>query len=182
MSKLVMGYWDCPVCGTKEIRGDVTNCPSCGRARGEVQFYMKGYSEGETREENERSDVEYLNEETLTERVPVLRMLRESPESVRSRAETLCGMIRERNVRADLAVEEVFSQVGGGSMPTVLIKSAAVVIRPRGMSAAGLEKQMRHLDVPVICRVAEDAVILDVRTIPADDFEEAALLLGEVLA
>ena len=63
MSKLVMGYWDCPVCGTKEIRGDVTNCPSCGRARGEVQFYMKGYSEGEIREENERSDVEYLDEE-----------------------------------------------------------------------------------------------------------------------
>ena len=63
MSKLVMGYWDCPICGTKEIRGDVTNCPSCGRARGEVKFYMKGYSEGETREENERADVEYLSEE-----------------------------------------------------------------------------------------------------------------------
>ncbi len=63
MSKLVMAYWDCPVCGSKGIRGDVTNCPSCGRARGEVQFYMKGYTEGETREENERSDVEYLDEE-----------------------------------------------------------------------------------------------------------------------
>ena len=63
MSKLVMGYWDCPFCGSKEIRGDVTNCPSCGRARGEVQFYMKGYTEGETREENERTDVEYLDEE-----------------------------------------------------------------------------------------------------------------------
>ena len=63
MSKLVMGYWDCPFCGSKEIRGDVVNCPSCGRARGDVQFYMKGYSEGETREENERSDVEYLSEE-----------------------------------------------------------------------------------------------------------------------
>ena len=63
MSKLVMGYWDCPVCGSKEIRGDVTNCPSCGRARGDVQFYMKGYNEGEIREEDERADVEYLNEE-----------------------------------------------------------------------------------------------------------------------
>ena len=63
MSKLVMGYWDCPVCGNKGIRGDVTNCPSCGRARGEVKFYMKGYSEGETREENERADMEYLSEE-----------------------------------------------------------------------------------------------------------------------
>ncbi len=63
MSKLVMGYWDCPVCGNKEIRGDVVNCPSCGRARGEVKFYMKGYTEGETREENERADIEYLTDE-----------------------------------------------------------------------------------------------------------------------
>ncbi len=63
MPKFVMGYWDCPFCGSKEIRGDVMNCPSCGRARGDVQFYMKGYTEGETREENERSDVEYLDEE-----------------------------------------------------------------------------------------------------------------------
>ena len=63
MSKLVMGYWDCPFCGSKGIRGDVVNCPSCGRARGDVQFYMKDYAEGETREENDRSDVEYLSEE-----------------------------------------------------------------------------------------------------------------------
>ena len=63
MSKLVMAYWDCPFCGTKGNRGDAVNCPSCGRARGDVQFYMKGYNEGETREEDERSDVEYLDEE-----------------------------------------------------------------------------------------------------------------------
>ena len=63
MSKLVMGYWDCPFCGTKGNLGTVVNCPSCGRARGDVQFYMKGYTEGETREENERADVEYLDEE-----------------------------------------------------------------------------------------------------------------------
>ena len=63
MVKRVMGYWDCPYCGSKEIRGDVVNCPSCGRARGDVQFYMKGYSEGETREADERSDIDYLDEE-----------------------------------------------------------------------------------------------------------------------
>ena len=62
MGKLVMGYWDCPICGSKEIRGDVVNCPSCGRARGDVQFYMKNYAEGETREEDERGDVEYIDD------------------------------------------------------------------------------------------------------------------------
>ena len=63
MNKLVMGYWDCPVCGSKGIRGDVVNCPSCGRARGDVKFYMKDVAEGEIREENERADIEYLTEE-----------------------------------------------------------------------------------------------------------------------
>ena len=63
MPKLVMGYWDCPICGNKEIRGDVVNCPSCGRARGDVRFYMKGVAEGEAREADDRSDIEYLTEE-----------------------------------------------------------------------------------------------------------------------
>ncbi len=63
MSKLVMGYWDCPVCGTKEIRGDVTNCPSCGRARGDVQFYVKDYQEGQSLREEELSQYEQLDDE-----------------------------------------------------------------------------------------------------------------------
>ncbi len=67
MGKLVMNYWDCPFCGSKEIRGDVVSCPSCGRARGDVTFYMKNYSEGEIREENERDDIEYVDEEKAKE-------------------------------------------------------------------------------------------------------------------
>lgn len=62
MSKLVMGYWDCPVCGAKEIRGDVVNCPSCGRARGDVQFYVKNYQEGTSLREEELSQFEQLDE------------------------------------------------------------------------------------------------------------------------
>ena len=126
--------------------------------------------------------LEYLNEETLADRLPVLGMLRESGESARRRAETLCGMIRDQKVQADLAVEEVFSQVGGGSLPTELLRSAAVVIRSGKVSAAGLEKQMRHLEVPIVCRVSDDAVLLDVRTIPGEEFEIVARMLGEVLA
>ena len=63
MGKLVMGYWDCPVCGSKGIAGNVMNCPSCGRARGEVTFYMKNVAEGEIREEDQRGDIEYLSDE-----------------------------------------------------------------------------------------------------------------------
>ncbi|MBR6187031.1 MAG: zinc ribbon domain-containing protein [Clostridia bacterium] len=63
MGKLVMGYWDCPYCQYQGISGDQGKCPQCGRPRGDVKFYMKGYAEGQTREENERGDIEYLDEE-----------------------------------------------------------------------------------------------------------------------
>ena len=63
MSKLVMGYWDCPFCGSRGIRGDVVNCPSCGRARGDVQFYVKDYREGQNLREEELGNYEQLDDE-----------------------------------------------------------------------------------------------------------------------
>ena len=63
MGKIVMGYWDCPVCGQRGIAGNVMNCPACGRARGDVKFYMKGVSENESREAGETGDIEYLSKE-----------------------------------------------------------------------------------------------------------------------
>ena len=63
MGKLVMAYWDCPFCGSQGIRGDVMTCPSCGRARGDVKFYMKDHAEGQTREQGDTADIEYVDEE-----------------------------------------------------------------------------------------------------------------------
>ena len=41
MGKIIEGYWDCPQCGTKKIRGRYRYCSSCGRPRGDgVKFYM----------------------------------------------------------------------------------------------------------------------------------------------
>ena len=63
MGRIVMGYWDCPVCGNKGIAGNVMNCPACGRARGDVKFYMKGGAEESVREEGDTADIEYLDEQ-----------------------------------------------------------------------------------------------------------------------
>lgn len=62
-NRIVMAYWDCPSCGTKGNRGDQASCPNCGRARGEVKFYMRDHAEGQTLEEDERGSVEYVDEE-----------------------------------------------------------------------------------------------------------------------
>ena len=61
--RLIMGYWDCPFCGNKGVRGNVMNCPACGRARGDVRFYMKNAEEGATLTEEQLGSMEYLSED-----------------------------------------------------------------------------------------------------------------------
>ena len=58
-NKIVMGYWDCPFCDTKGIKGTLRACPNCGRARAkDTKFYMKAANHEEV-----VSRGEYLSEE-----------------------------------------------------------------------------------------------------------------------
>ena len=63
MSNIVMGYWDCPFCGSTGVSGELKTCPNCGRGRGNVKFYMKGHAEGQTRRASERNDIEFVDAE-----------------------------------------------------------------------------------------------------------------------
>ncbi len=63
MSNIVQGYWDCPYCSSKEISGAIRTCPGCGRARGNVKFYMKGHTEGMRMTAAQRAQVEHVDEE-----------------------------------------------------------------------------------------------------------------------
>lgn len=41
--RLVMGYWDCPYCGTRKIKGTYDECQYCGAPRNkDTEFYMEG--------------------------------------------------------------------------------------------------------------------------------------------
>ncbi len=55
----VMGYWDCPSCGAKEIQGTIRVCPNCAKPRDEnIRFYMKSKDHEEVVRNNE-----YLTED-----------------------------------------------------------------------------------------------------------------------
>ncbi len=111
--------------------------------------------------------------------IPVVRMLREPLVAVRARAEAVAAAIgvsggdwgdspRERERADRLATIDVVpseAAVGGGSVPGQTLPSFAVRIDVGEASAARLEKVLRQGAVPVVARVREGAVLLDVRTI-----------------
>lgn len=104
--------------------------------------------------------------------IPVLRMIRMTPQELKRRAE---NFIRE--LRPELPLDEVEMEVvdgaslaGGGSTPAQSLPSKVIRIASARYSAAKLEQRLRRAPagVSVIARVEEDRLILDLRTVFPD--------------
>lgn len=120
----------------------------------------------------------YLDENTAVDRIPTLAMIAAPAGEVKRRAMRLARMIRRSCAGAcAVAVAETASRVGGGAMPEQNLPSWAVVLEPAAVTVSSLEGMLRRLDVPVIGRIEEERLLLDMRTV-ADD--EVALIAGSL--
>lgn len=97
--------------------------------------------------------------------LPALRMIRLSPEAIRLRAMALA----ERMPGAE--VIEGASVIGGGSTPDQTLPTWLLAIPG---DAAGLERALRGGDPPVIARIEDDRLLLDLRTVLEE--QEPALI------
>ncbi len=109
------------------------------------------------------------------ETVPVLRMLDAGVEQIEARAEVLADALHAEGWNVTLV--SGVSAIGGGSAPGVTLPTVLVSIDRSGMSADRLAERLRHLDPPVIARIENDRVVLDLRTV----FDEQDALLAELL-
>lgn len=108
------------------------------------------------------------------EEVPVLRQLAAAPEGLRERAEKLASRLAVATRGAvALAVEPDRSAVGGGSLPGLELPTWVVALRGEP-GAEALAARLRASDVPVIGRVRDDALLLDVRTLLDGDEDALA--------
>ena len=99
--------------------------------------------------------------------IPVWRALLESEDVLKTRAEALAERLGgTANVRS------MASLVGGGSVPEVDLPSWGLVIDPAPASAESLQGRLRGTDPPVIVRIEDDHVLLDLRTV-ADEEEDS---------
>jgi L-seryl-tRNA(Ser) seleniumtransferase len=94
-------------------------------------------------------------------------MIAQPPETLRKRAEALAAKLGG-------TVEACTSTVGGGAMPTAELPSFAVTVG----EPEALDRKLRGAAVPVIARIEDGRLWLDVRTIADDELEAVVSAFG----
>lgn len=114
----------------------------------------------------------YLHPERLAERLPTLRLLTRDAASIRAQGELLLAQVAQHYPDFDVRVESCQSQIGSGSLPVDRLPSAALTFTPRdgrGSQLEALSARLRALPVPVIGRIYDGRMWLDLRCLEDEE-------------
>lgn len=120
----------------------------------------------------------YRDPDRLAERLPTLRMLTRPREEIAAQAQRLLAPVAAMLPDWRVAVVDCSSQIGSGALPVETLPSAALAFTGEGGDAPDkLAARLRGLPVPVIGRIRDGALLLDLRCLPDD-----GALLGALAA
>lgn len=102
--------------------------------------------------------------------IPVLKMLSASEEQLTERSKRFAASLAERcGENLEIEIIDGESVIGGGSAPTVRRTTKLIAITKPRTSADELETHLRRCDPPVIARIIEGNVVIDLRTVAERD-------------
>jgi L-seryl-tRNA(Ser) seleniumtransferase len=93
--------------------------------------------------------------------IPAIRMMRLSKESVARRAERLISDMPD----VDAEIHDGESVIGGGAAPASSIPTALIAVASERLSPDEMISELRHHDPPIVARVENDRLIIDLRTV-----------------
>ncbi len=107
--------------------------------------------------------------------IPAVRMMRLSQEEIGRRSEAVAAKLTSPKVKTEILHGE--SVIGGGAAPSSVLPTRLLAVTCEGLSADEFCSQLRGGDPPIIARVEDGRVLLDLRTVfPAQDELLAAAL------
>lgn len=108
----------------------------------------------------------YMEGEGAVEKIPTLRMLTLPSKEIDKRAKSLCRRLRKYSPgNFHIEIRDDNSRVGGGALPLQDIPTKVASIRPIHISVEILEERLRRYDPPIIARIDDNRLLLDVRTL-----------------
>ena len=114
---------------------------------------------------------EYLNEEDAIKNIPTLSLITRDLKEIEKNANTLYEKLDVLKDVAIINIEDTLSQIGGGSLPMERLNSKCVSITPKNMYTASLEEKLRLDENPVVGRISDNKLIIDMRTILDDEID-----------
>ncbi|QGY41796.1 L-seryl-tRNA(Sec) selenium transferase [Pseudodesulfovibrio cashew] len=124
----------------------------------------------------------YLDMDEARRKVPTLRMITASKESLKAKARRLADAIRDE--LGDVAVvglKKGVSRVGGGAFPEYDLPGTMVTFAANGISADDLREALLDTDPPLVARIEDDVFLLDARTLTSTELKLAASALKQAV-
>lgn len=115
--------------------------------------------------------------------VPVLRMLRLAKDEIARRAEKIISQVESaatKSAALNLKLIEGESVIGGGAAPSATLPTQLIALTHTGLSADELNARLRGHEPPIIARVEEGQVLLDLRTVFPDQDANLANALASL--
>lgn len=112
--------------------------------------------------------------ETAESEIPTLAMLTATLDDLNTRAKKVVEEIGEV-AGLSVSIREDLAQIGGGSLPAIELPTMAIVMKHDTISAGDFSRRLRLGRIPVFARVQNDEVLLDLRSVQAEDDSRLAL-------
>jgi L-seryl-tRNA(Ser) seleniumtransferase len=112
--------------------------------------------------------------------IPTLRMMRLTKAAIGERAEALARRIAASKLKVEIMDGE--SILGGGAAPSSVLPTRVLALTCEGLSADELSARLRSSDPPIIARVDEGRVLLDLRTVFPEQDHAVVVALSRIVA
>ncbi len=103
----------------------------------------------------------YENPDQLADTLPLLRTLTTPLTRLNERAQAVCNVLTEQLPGASINIEPANAQIGSGALPDQKLPSLCVTVR--GVPLEDLASRLRQLTMPVVGRIQQDTLWLDMR-------------------
>ncbi len=117
------------------------------------------------------STLEAYSRDEALKQIPALMMLSSTAEQIEQRANNVLSTLTPYLSATNFALSIVKgdSAVGGGSGPNTHPPTALLALKHNILSADEIQRQLRLTSPPIIARIIDDQVLMDLRTVPVED-------------
>lgn len=123
----------------------------------------------------------YLDSDGLTDRLPMMRMVTVPVEELMARGENIRMQVEKALGSSVIGICKEKSEIGGGSLPGLAIESIALEISAKDHSPMEISYRLRICEPPVITRICDERLLIDLRTVLPEEDEILVEKLVEVL-